>query len=145
MRDIEIAIRELPGSSLVIVNAGIVLLKKEGKWINPILDAFSELGETLSGSSIADRVIGKAAAAICIVAKIKSVYSPVMGYAAAEMLKNAGVEYQYEVLIPGILNPSGTDLCLAEKTLMHIDDPDDAVGLLYKLIRRELPEQARRR
>ncbi len=132
MRDLEIATEKLRKDdvSLVVVKDGLILLSKKGMGIRPLFDGFSELGMNAKGSFIADRVIGKAAAALCIHAGVHGVYTPVLSKPAAELLKGKGIFCSTDSLVPGILNKERTDFCPLEKITADIDNYRDMVNVV---------------
>ncbi len=138
MNDLQIAKEELlKGHSLAIVKEGIVLARKNGNWVNPIVEAFDKLREKMHGSSVADRVIGKAAAVICIYAGAKEVYTPLISEPGKLALEKASIKAEYENIIPGILNPNKTGLCLAEEKLIDVDDPLAGMEILWDLLKKD--------
>ena len=64
--------------TLVIVKDGSVLFQTDSHRISGFLDAIEKCGANLEGSSVADRVIGKAVALLCVYAKVKEVYACVL-------------------------------------------------------------------
>ncbi|MDD2573757.1 MAG: DUF1893 domain-containing protein [Bacillota bacterium] len=124
MRDLETATERLKESSdsLIVVKDGHVLLSKDEGGIRPLFNALSELGEDMKGSCIADKVIGKAAAALCVFAGAAGVYTPVMSKAAVRLLADNGIVYSMDLLVPGVLNKDKADLCPLEKMTANTDD-----------------------
>ncbi len=136
MRDLEIATKKLKEGkdSLVIVKDGLILLSKKGMGIRPLFDAITELGYDAKGGSIADRVIGKAAAALCIYAEVNGVYTPVLSKPAMELLIKDGIHYSMDSLVPGILNKEQRDLCPLEKITADIDGYRDIVSIVKEFL-----------
>ena len=66
-----------------------------------------ENGVSLQGYSAADKVIGKAAAMLFVLAGVSSVYSEVMSRAAEEFLTLNGEEHSYGSLTDMIINRRG--------------------------------------
>lgn len=132
MKDLELAkqILEEENQSLVVVKSGKVLYKSVDRGIKPILSITNELKEEVSGSSIADKVIGKGAALLCVNLNIKEVYGDLMSQAGIEMLKKNGIEYEFKQSCEYIKNREGTDYCPIEKLSMDVEEPRE---LLEKL------------
>lgn len=90
----------------------------------------------LHGFSAADRIVGKAAALLFVLAKVKEVYSEVMSKSAAAVFDKHGISYSCGVLTDRIINRKGDDICPMEKLTMNIDDP----ALAYSAISKKLSE-----
>ena len=83
-----------------------------------------EAGKHLSGYSAADKVVGRAAAALFIKCGIKEVYARVLSIGGKELLDTYGIPCTYDTLIDRIINRKGTDICPMEKAVHGIDDID---------------------
>lgn len=136
MKDLATATEKLrtSGDSLVVVKDGNILTSKQNGGIRPLFDAVSELGDEMEGSCIADKVIGKAAAALCISAGVKGVYTPVMSRAAKGLLADNGIIHSTHLLVPWILNKDKSDLCPLEKMTMGTDDWKDIVEIVKDFV-----------
>ncbi|NMB11357.1 MAG: DUF1893 domain-containing protein [Firmicutes bacterium] len=137
MRDIDLARdRLLEGQySLVIVKQGKLLFTSRDQGIKPIYSAVTQLGEILKGAVLADRVIGKAAAMLCSLAQVKSVYAELISSKAMEALNEAGIDLEYNKTCPYILNRSQDGMCPIEKLAASIDDGElllKAIGQFLK-------------
>ena len=63
----------------------------------------------LKGALVADKVIGKVAASLLIVAGVKKIYADVMSKLAIPFLEENGVEFEYKELVEYIRNTSTSD------------------------------------
>ena len=91
----------------------------------PILSLI-ESGTDLRGASAADKVIGKAAAMLLVLAGVEHIYGAVMSRMAAEYLETRGVSYSFGELCDRIINRSGDGFCPMELAVADIDDPAQA-------------------
>lgn len=116
MKDIELAKNYLleKDKSLVIVKDGRIVFEDKEKGIKPLLKALEERQELISGGALADRVIGKAGAMLSIKAGINRIYSEVISESAINMLVDKGIDTQYRVKVPVILNRDKSGLCPIE-------------------------------
>lgn len=123
-RDIDLAKEKLLGENyaLAIVKQGELLFTSKEKGIKPIYLAVTQLGDGLKGASLADKVIGKAAAIFCQLAEVDSVYADLISEKAIEVLKQAGIELEYNNTCSYILNPSQDGMCPVEKLATNIHD-----------------------
>jgi polyferredoxin len=115
-------------ASCVSAKDGVIVGKATGKGISPLFGLLSE--GKLTHALVADKVIGRAAAAICIVGNAKKVHALLMGADALTLLKTHGVEASAEKTVPKILNRDLTDGCPMEQTVDGIDDPAEMVKAL---------------
>lgn len=124
VRDIDLAKEKLLGENyaLAIVKQGELLFTSKEKGIKPIYLAVTQLGDGLKGASLADKVIGKAAAIFCQLAEVDSVYADLISEKAIEVLKQAGIELEYNNTCSYILNPSQDGMCPVEKLATNIHD-----------------------
>lgn len=113
------------GYTCVLVKDEIVY-RSEKRGVTPLLEWLSS-DIDLAEFSAADRVIGKAAALLFVLLRVKEVYSPIMSEQAVWVLERYEVSYSYDTLVDGILNRFGTGLCPMEQAVRNINDPHIAV------------------
>jgi len=113
--------------SLVVKNHGIVTTySKPGvRDLEHLLDHDPEM---LDGATIADKVIGKAAAAMVVVGGVKVLYAEVMSKRAIPFLEEAGIAYTYGTLVDTIKEEG--DRCQLEKISAPATTPEETVALL---------------
>ena len=119
---------EKGGVSCVAAKDGVMVGKESGKGLAPIFKLFA--GGKLAHALVVDKVVGRAAAAICIVGKAKKVHALMMGADALALLKANGVEAVAEKTVPKILNRDLSDSCPMEQAVEGIDDPAEMVKAL---------------
>ena len=120
--DLRTAVEELKGHTLCLSKAGDVITD-DRRGIAPILELI-EAGKHLSGYSAADKVVGRAAAALFIKCGIKEVYACVLSIGGKKLLDTYGIPCTYDTLTDRIINRKGTDICPMEKAVHDIDDID---------------------
>jgi hypothetical protein len=114
--------------------AGGELLVSDAHGIRPPLQWLREDPSLLRGAEVSDKVVGKAAALLFCYGGVRSIWAETMSEAAAEFLGAAGVAYQYDILVPAILNREGTGLCPMEQKALAVDDPAQAFRIFDALI-----------
>jgi len=127
--DLEIAIKFLNelNASLVVVREGEVKFVGFGKGVKELVDVMT----ILSNSSVADKVVGKAAAVILVRNGARAVYGRVMTKAAYNLLTQHDIFVKYGKLIDKIEN------CPFEERVKDINDVKKAwreIMNLYKEI-----------
>jgi hypothetical protein len=88
--------------------------------------------QLLCGSSVADKVIGKAAAAMIAVGKVKELYAHVLSEKALGILDRAGIRYTYGTLIPQIIRAENDSRCPLETIVEDAETADEAVEKLFR-------------
>ncbi|MDE7464341.1 MAG: DUF1893 domain-containing protein [Clostridiales bacterium] len=128
MTDLQIAKNNLSGHTICLCkNGDCIYSDKRG--ISPMMGFIAD-GVDLSDYSVADLVVGRAAAMLFKKCGIKAVFAKTISRPALSALQQFGVECEYETLADRIINRDGTDVCPMEKTVLHTDDPDEAYALL---------------
>lgn len=132
MSDLEIAENNLAGHTICLCRDGTCLFS-ERRGIAPMMGFIAD-GVDLSGYSVADLVVGKAAALLFVKCKIKRVFAKTLSKGGKEILEKYGVEYAYGTLTEKIINRAGTDVCPMEKAVADTEDAEEA----YILIKNQL-------
>ncbi len=138
MTDIEIAKQKLQSDSLafVIAKNGEILRTGTQNGVSELIDAVETLGDAAHNAVLADKIVGKAVAMVARTAQIRQVYSPLMSQAACDALTVDKIPYEYERLVPLILNKRNDGLCPMEQLTLPIADPSEAVAALRNFVRR---------
>lgn len=126
MTDLEQAVAALqPPHTLVLCRNG-ALLTSDSRGVAPMV-AFLREGRALEGYAAADRVVGKAAAWLFILAGVRAVYAATLSEGGRELLTRHGIPVQYETLTPTIRNRDNTGICPMEQAVAEATDPADAL------------------
>ena len=135
MLDLEIAKDRLSedGLTLSIVKNGEVVFETVSHGVSGFLEAVEKFGDELEGASVADRIVGRAVALLCVYAKVGAVYAMVLSRNAKELLEENMVHYEWKRLVENILNVNKTELCPFERLAMEISSPRDAYERLKAL------------
>lgn len=93
--------------------------------------------ELLKGANVADKVIGKGAAALMCLGGVERVYTDVLSRPALELFAASRVEdVVYDHLVPGIINRAGTGLCPVETLCMPCATPSECLPLIRGFLTR---------
>jgi len=123
MTDLEIAKLNLRGHTLALCKNGEVIISDK-RGVAPMAD-FIESGVDLRGYSAADKVVGKAAAALFVKAGVIKVFAETLSQGGKDMLKKYGVLYEYVTLTDRIINRQGTDVCPMEKAVARCAEAEE--------------------
>ncbi|MFP4497149.1 MAG: DUF1893 domain-containing protein [Vulcanimicrobiota bacterium] len=121
--------------SLVVVKNGEIVFTSRLDGIKGLLKAIDSFNGKLGGASIADRVIGKAAALLVLKANIKEVYSPVISSPALQVLESNRVAIFSEKTVDYIENRKKDGVCPMEQMCLEVDDPEEAFLKLSQIIK----------
>lgn len=88
----------------------------------------------MRGASIADKVIGKAAASLIIEGGIQSVYADVISLSALRLLEKFHIPVEFGNLVPYIRNHAGNDWCPMEKLCYEIVSVNEILGAIRRFI-----------
>ena len=105
------------------------VLSSTQRGVKPLLD-FMEQGVSLVGFSVADKVVGKAAAYLYVLLEARELYAEVLSEQAFGVLERFGIPVTYGVLVPKIRNRDNTGYCPMESTVMAIDSPGEALDAI---------------
>lgn len=103
--------------------------------VKPILSKINEDMNFYKNADIEDTVVGKAAACLYVLAKIKFVYAHTLSEPAKIYLEKNNVSFKYDKLVKEIRNRTNTDICPLEKSVIHIEDPVAAKNALENTIK----------
>lgn len=125
-----------------------VILTKDGRMLEsarpgvaPLTDWLQKDPELLRGASVADRVIGKAAALLMLYGGVKEVYADVISEHAALCLGERCVPFYEGERVPCIVNRTRTGMCPMEKLCLDTNLPREA----YARVLRKQEELARQK
>ncbi len=104
------------GHSCVISN-GTVTRTFDQRGIADLYDLYVNEPSFLNGAEMADKVVGRGAAALMVLGGIRRLHADVISDAALEMLSGAGIDVAFGTRVPHIINRKGDGCCpLEEKT-----------------------------
>ena len=107
----------------VIAQSNEIVFTSNKRGVAPLVEFIQDIKQ--SGEYVlADKVIGKAAALLCIKSNIKTVFTSIISTPAIEVFKANGVYFEYDTEVPVIQNRTQTGLCPMESLSAGVDDPD---------------------
>ena len=111
------------GLTLVVKSADGTLHRFTQRGVKDLLTLVTERPDVLQGAIIADKAVGKAAAACMVMGGVYQVHADVMSEPALALLQKNGVNAGYGQLVDHIINRAGTDWCPMERLSRNEDDP----------------------
>ena len=120
----------LKGKARCVVYNDSGLHTSEERGVKPMILWLEEDPEFLRGASVADKIVGRAAAMIMIYAGVKEVFASVMSNGAVELFRDYGIDYSYSMTAIAISNRRGDGICPMERATAPIKDPKTAYETL---------------
>lgn len=126
--DVEVAkslllVRKL---TLCVVKHGEVLFESTLQGVVSFLEAVKKVGNRLEGASVADKVVGRAVALLCVHSKIRCVFASTLSKGAKAVLEDHSISFESDEIVDSILNVSKKGICPFELLVRDISDPDEA-------------------
>lgn len=134
MTDLQIAKQRLAGHTICLCKGGKCLYSDE-RGITPMMDLI-ERGVDLTGYSVADKVVGRAAAFLFVKCGIREVFAVTLSEGGRAVLEAHGIPVRYGVLAEKIINRAGTDMCPMEKATANAQTAEEAYLILKEKLRK---------
>lgn len=103
--------------------------------VNDLYMLVNEAPGFLHGAVMADKVVGKGAAALMAIGGIKELYADVISESAYEMLTRVGIKVAYGQKVAYIINRTHTDRCPLEKLCANADTPQECLPLIDTFVK----------
>lgn len=124
--------------SCVIVN-GNEIVRCHERGVKDLYRIFKNRPALLAGAFIADKVIGKGAAAIMVAGGVASVYTDVISRPAMELFRKNGVEVESPLCVDNIINRAGTGICPVEQLCAACKTAEECLPLIEGFINKIKP------
>ncbi|MCL2838387.1 MAG: DUF1893 domain-containing protein [Oscillospiraceae bacterium] len=108
----------------LIIKDGEEVFSSAARGILPIVQGVSKM----KGAYLADKVLGRAAALICVHGGVLAVYANIMTESAAEVFAEYGILFETDEIIEAVRNRDDTDFCPMEKLGAKLSCPKQALG-----------------
>ncbi len=92
-----------------------------------MFEAVTKSKKLTQGASVADKVIGKAAALLAVYGGIDFIYAELTTFKAIKICKKHGLTIEYDKAVPSIQNRDKTGDCPMEKLSEGVSQPGEMV------------------
>ena len=116
-----------------ISNNGIVRSFHE-RGVKDLHNLLHNESELLRGATVADKVVGKGAAALMVAGGIEWVHADVISSGALDLFKLNDIEVECTTVVPNIINRTGTDICPVEKLCRDCRTAAECLPLIDKFV-----------
>lgn len=104
------------------------------KGIADLLHLLDNEPDFLRGALIADKVVGKGAAALMILGRVEEVYTDVISTPALQLLHRSGIATSYDTETDRIVNRTKDGLCPVETLCLGLDSPEEMLTEIRNFI-----------
>lgn len=119
-------------STIAVVSDGEIFTSQE-RGVKPLLFLLKEKKEFLKGASVADKVIGKAAALLMVLGEIKEVHTFIISEPAIKVFEKHNIPCFYDKKVTRIVNRTGDGLCPMETLCLDVENPQEAFERITSL------------
>lgn len=120
------------GLSLLVFNNG-ELTTHANRGVQDLLQLISEQPERLQGAVVADKIIGKAAAAIMAFGGVREVHTNIICTPAKQLFEAQGIPVFSTEEVPMILNRDKSSMCPIDTQIADIESIEECVEKLENL------------
>jgi hypothetical protein len=119
-------------STLAVVSVDDFFTSKE-RGVKPLMHLLKEKKGFLKGASVADKVIGKAAALLMALGEIKEVHTLIISEPAIQVFEKYNIPCFYDKKVTRIVNRAGDGLCPMETLCLDVENPQEAFDRITSL------------
>ena len=123
---------ERTGNSLMVYKEGELIFESQSKGIRPYLEAIDSLKKDLGGTTVVDKIVGRAAALLIIYIKARKAYASVLSQPAKQVLDKYDFPVYFSTLVDQIKLKDGRIFCPFERMVQGISDPERAYMEILK-------------
>lgn len=120
--------------SIVVQNTEGHLHCFDGPGVSDLNHLLHSSPELLQGAAVADKVVGKAAAALLILSSVGEVYANVISQPALALLEVHNICTTYGILVPYIVNRTQTGMCPLETRCIPCHTPEECLAEIQAFI-----------
>lgn len=102
--------------------------------VQDLYDLLSEGGGKLKGALVADKIIGRGAAAMMVLGGVKAVNTHTISTPALQMLRNGGVKVYFDTEVDYIENRRKTGQCPLDSRLQNLTDPKECWPVIQQFV-----------
>ena len=121
-------------STIAVVSVDDVFTSQE-RGVKPLLHLISDKKGFLKNASVADKVIGKAAALLMVLGEIKEVHTLIISEPAIKVFEKNNIPCYYDKKVERIVNRTGDGLCPMETLCLDVEEPKEAFQKITDFIK----------
>jgi hypothetical protein len=109
--------------ALIVEREGQTLLESPEPRVLALVTLLRDQAGVMQGATVIDKVVGAAAAKLCVHGGAAEVFAGLASEAGLEVLRQAGIPAAAREVVPLILNQDRSDLCPMERMSREIAEP----------------------
>ena len=121
--------------SCVVRNGDTIRIFRE-RGVADLFRLQHEEPQLLRGAFIADKVVGKGAAALMVLGGVEGLFADVVSRAALDLFAAAGKAVAYTVAVPHIINRADDGICPVERLCAEAQTAGECLPLIEGFIRK---------
>ena len=125
-------------ATCVVIRGGKIIYAKSHKGIGHLIELYDK--GYLENAYVADTVVGKAAAMIMTLGKIRGCHGQNTSESAKKWFEEKEIPFTYTNISPHIINRTGDGMCPMELTVQNTDNAEEGLSLLRAKLK-ELKEK----
>lgn len=98
--------------------------------LRPLLDLMQSDPAALENAIIGDKIVGRAAALMCIFCNVKAVFALIISYEAIELLEKNGILATWQETVPYIVEKDLSSIYKLDLYLKDVEDPNKAAEMI---------------
>ncbi len=120
-------------SSLQVYEDGRLVFASYKSGLLPLLEYIDRFASSHRGVVVFDKIMGHAAALLCVKADCREIYSPLGSELAVRALDKYGIKHYLIEVVPCIQKPDQSDMCPLERLSIG-KEPQEFYQLVAKLL-----------
>ena len=120
------------GCSCVMSNQEVRTFEKRG--VDDLYELLTQEPDFLRGADVADRVVGKAVAALLVKGGVQHVHADLISLSALMLLREAGIDTEYDQVVTYIKNSHLTDWCPVEALCYNKETVDQVLSVVKQFV-----------
>lgn len=133
------ALDTTPGATLAVVTANGATHTFNGRGVADLYRLYTCQPDILHGATVADKVVGRGAAALICMGGVSTVYSDVISEAAlATFATHPDIAVDADIIVDAIQNRTKTGLCPVETLTKNTPDPAMCIPLIDDFMQKNL-------
>ena len=105
-----------------------------GRGISDLYKIYNQDKELLHGASVADKIVGKGAAALMALGYVSEVITDVVSSSALSLLVVRGISVSFQKVVPNIINRKGDGICPVEERCMECRTPEVCLPFIERFM-----------
>ena len=125
---------EQSGLSIQIEQDGQIIFQSAEPMLKPLFLCLNEQREQMRGATVIDKIVGLAAAYLCVLGQVGEVFAPLASESAKRFLAENHITLQASLIIPQIMNRDNSGPCPMEQLAIASGSPQQFYQELEKRI-----------